>query len=405
MADLKLNAPLTLRCGLTLPNRLVNPSMAECLADKDSLPTSEACISAYECWAEGGWGLILTGNVQVDRAYIGQAGDMAYDEAVDRAKIIEAWTKWSATIGKNGTSAIMQLNHPGRQSGLGAGRRSIFAKSLAPSAVPMNLGDGLWPRFLVALLFGTPREMTHADIKDVVGQFARAAKAAWESGFAGVEIHAAHGYLLSQFLSPEINRRTDEYGGSAVKRALIVVEIVKAVREVVPKDFCVGVKFNSADYSSGAEAGGALEDRIDQVRAIAEAGIDFLEVSGGTYENPTAIMGYSQPETKSARTLAREAYFLEFAQSIRKSLPNLHLMVTGGFRTRRGMEAAVAEGDCDLVGIARPATVYPHLPRDIILNPDVADDDAVLRLEKVQPPWLLTKIKVKSVGAGWETVS
>lgn len=96
---------------------------------------------------------------------------------------------------------------------------------------------------------------------------------------------------------------------------------------------------------------------------------------------------------------------MEFAQSIRKALPDLHLMVTGGFRTRRGMEAAVSEGDCDMVGIARPATVFPQLPKDIILNPAVTDDDAVLRLEKVQAPWLLTKVAIKSVGAGWETVS
>lgn len=212
---------------------------------------------------------------------------MAYDDAVDRSRIIEAWTKWRETIGKNGTKAIMQINHPGRQSPMGAGRRSLFAKTLAPSAVPIKLGDGLWPRFLVSLLFGTPKEMTHKDIQDVVAHFARTAKAASEAGFAGVEVHAAHGYLLSQFLSPDINLRTDEYGGSAVNRARIVVEIVRAIRDVVPKEFCVGIKFNSADYSPGPEAGLALEDRIAQVRVIAEAGLDFLEVSGGTYENPT----------------------------------------------------------------------------------------------------------------------
>ncbi|KAJ1326284.1 dimethylglycine catabolism A [Microdochium nivale] len=405
MSDLKLNTPLTLRCGLTLPNRLVNPAMAESFADKDSLPTSEACISAYERWAEGGWGMIMTGNVQVDVTYIGSPNDMAYDDAVDRSRIIEAWTKWRETIGKNGTKAIMQINHPGRQSPMGAGRRSLFAKTLAPSAVPIKLGDGLWPRFLVSLLFGTPKEMTHKDIQDVVAHFARTAKAASEAGFAGVEVHAAHGYLLSQFLSPDINLRTDEYGGSAVNRARIVVEIVRAIRDVVPKEFCVGIKFNSADYSPGPEAGLALEDRIAQVRVIAEAGLDFLEVSGGTYENPTCIVGYDdKSETKSARTLAREAYFLDFAQSIRKSLPDLHLLVTGGFRTRRGMEAAVSDGDCDLVGIGRPATLYPHLPVETILNPAVSDDDAVLRLDKVQPPWLLTKAGVKGVGAGWETL-
>ncbi|KXJ87689.1 hypothetical protein Micbo1qcDRAFT_151679 [Microdochium bolleyi] len=409
MADLKLNTPLTLKCGLTLPNRLVNPAMAEYFADKDSLPTSEACLSAYERWAEGGWGLIMTGNVQVDVTYIGQAGDMAYDDSVPRAKIVSAWTRWREAIGKHGTSAVMQLNHPGRQSPLGSGRRSIFAKTLAPSAAAMNLGDGLWPRFLVSLLFGTPRAMTHADIRAVVGQFARAAAAAHEAGFAGVEIHAAHGYLLSQFLSPDINLRTDEYGGSAVNRARIVVEIVRAIREVVPAEFCVGIKFNSADYSPGPEAGRALEDRIAQVRVIAEAGIDFLEVSGGTYENPTCIVGYDEQPVataKSARTLAREAYFLEFARSIRESLPGLHLMVTGGFRTRRGMEAAVADGGgCDMVGIARPAALHPRLPAETILNPAVADDDAVLRLGKVQPPWVLTKVGIKGVGAGWETVS
>lgn len=176
----------------------------------------------------------------------------------------------------------MQLNHPGRQSPIGAGRRSIFAKSIAPSAVPLQIGPSAIQRFISSLVFGTPKEMTLADIRKVIQQFATAARLAFEAGFAGVELHAAHGYLLTQFLSANINFRTDEYGGSPIARAKIIVDIVTAIRAEVPSSFCIGVKLNSVDHQSKSE----LRDCLQQLHVIAASGVDFLEISGGAYDNP-----------------------------------------------------------------------------------------------------------------------
>ena len=176
----------------------------------------------------------------------------------------------------------MQLNHPGRQSPLGAGRRSYFAKSLAPSAVPLQLGPSMTQRFISCIIWGTPKEMTTSDIQEVTRQFVTAARLAHEAGFAGVELHAAHGYLLTQFLSASINYRTDAYGGSPTARAKIVVDIVKAIRAEVPPSFCIGVKLNSVDHQSASE----MRDCLEQLHAIASSGVDFVEISGGSYENP-----------------------------------------------------------------------------------------------------------------------
>jgi 2,4-dienoyl-CoA reductase-like NADH-dependent reductase (Old Yellow Enzyme family) len=133
-----------------------------------------------------------------------------------------------------------------------------------------------------ALVFGSPREMDTSDIEHVVNCFAEGAKLSYEAGFAGVEIHAAHGYLLAQFLSAKTNKRTDAYGGSPRKRARIIVDILQAVRSVVPAEFCVGIKLNSVDHQSRRE----LDECIEQLDVIVSEGIDFLDVSGGTYEDP-----------------------------------------------------------------------------------------------------------------------
>lgn len=275
LADLQLAQPLTLPSGLTLPNRLVKSAMAEAMAI-DGQPNPKL-IAAYQHWARGNWGLVLTGNVQVDPRHLGQPGDVAFTPASART-----WPALAAAAKEHNTKAIMQLCHPGRQSPLGAGARGLLGKTLAPSAVPLQLGQGVLARALSALVFGTPRAMTQAEIDEVVGQFATAARTAADSGFDGVELHAAHGYLLAQFLGAATNVRSDAYGGDAAARARIVVEVVRAVREVTPRGFTVGIKLNSVDHQSET----ALRDVIVQLRAIVEAGVDFVEISGGSYEDP-----------------------------------------------------------------------------------------------------------------------
>lgn len=166
---------------------------------------------------------------------------------------------------------------------MGAGTKGFFEKNVAPSAIALHLGDGILAKLASALLFGTPREMTVADCEDVVARFARTARIASEAGFDGIEVHAAHGYLLAQFLSARSNTRTDAYGGSPVKRTKIVVDIIRAVREATPEGFTVGIKLNSVDHQTEA----AMSDCIEQLQVITDAGVDFLEISGGTYEDPT----------------------------------------------------------------------------------------------------------------------
>ncbi|OAA50272.1 Aldolase-type TIM barrel [Metarhizium rileyi] len=395
--DLKIARPLTLPCGLTVPNRLAKAALAEGWGDKNMLP-DPSLVETYGSWADGEWGLIMTGNVQVDAAYLGTREDNAVNDDIPREQHLESWRKWAKVCSRNGTPAIVQLNHPGRQSLPGAGSHGFFGKTIAPSVVPVRLGDGLIARFMSALIFGSPREMDAADVQHVVGRFAEGAKLSYEAGFAGIEIHAAHGYLLAQFLSSKTNKRTDAYGGSPKRRARIIVEIIKAIRAVVPKEFCVGIKLNSVDHQSQKE----LDECIEQLEAIVDAGIDFLEISGGTYENPEMMTGKVNP-TVSERTAAREAFFLEFAHVIRDRFKGVPLMVTGGFRSRQGMEAAIRDGGCDLVGIGRPAIINPFLPKNTIFNAEVDDEQARLYAKNVAPSWLSKVLGMRSVNGAAET--
>ncbi|KAL3473252.1 FMN binding oxidoreductase [Aspergillus californicus] len=398
MMDSTLAQPLTLQCGLRLKNRLVKAAMAEDMADADGLPT-QLHDGIYAKWGEGGWGMVLTGNVQVDMKYLGQARDTSVN-LVKKTQLVEKWKSW-ATASKTGkTPVVMQINHPGRQSPLGAGSRGFCEKNIAPSAIPLDFGSGLLARTASSLVFGTPREMTQGDIDTVVQQFVDCSVLASETGFDGVEIHAAHGYLLAQFLSAKTNHRTDGYGGSNVARAKIVVDIIRAIRAAVPKGFCVGIKLNSVDHQSKNELDGCIE----QLRSIVDAGVDFVEISGGSYEDPQMMQTATQsPKEKSSRTVVREAFFLEFAAAIRSEFPSTHLMVTGGFRTRQGMVSAVEQGACEMVGLGRPAVLEPALPKKIVFNPEVPDDEAVLAVETISTPWIVKATGLKGVGAGVES--
>lgn len=281
MVYLSIAEPITLPCGLTLPNRLAKAAMAENWGDKKQLP-NKRLIETYGAWADGGWGMVLTGNVQIDVAFLGSNEDNAVNELLPYEELLTSWRQWAAVTNRNNTPTIIQLNHPGRQSLPGAGTHG-FGKTVAPSAVAVQLGQNIITRIISALIFGVPREMTLQDISGVVQRFANGARLAHDAGFAGVQIHAAHGYLLAQFLSARTNRRTDQYGGSPKNRARIVVEIIKAIRNVVPATFCVGIKLNSVDHQSETELG----ECIEQLKDICQDGLDFLEISGGSYENPT----------------------------------------------------------------------------------------------------------------------
>lgn len=332
-----LFSPLTLPNGAAIPNRIAKAAMEENMADDDHAP-SDALLRLYKSWAEGEAGLIITGNVMVDgRAMTGPGGVVLEDE-----RYLDRFKAWADVARSRGAQIWMQINHPGRQM-----PASLGQETLAPSAIALDLGS-------LSRQFALPKEMTEADIADVERRFVTSARLAERAGFTGVEIHAAHGYLLSQFLSPLSNRRQDRWGGSLENRARLLLHIVRGVRAAVAPNFAVAVKLNSADFQRG---GFSPEDARAVVEMLSSLGVDLVELSGGSYEAP-AMMGSARDE----RTLAREAYFLEFARDI-QTVATMPLMVTGGIRRREVAEQVVDSGIA-MAGIATALAIEPDLPRN-----------------------------------------
>lgn len=275
--------PLDLPNGSAIPNRIAKAAMEENMTDDHHGPSGDL-IRLYEAWANGGAGLLISGNVMVDgRAMTGPGGVVLEDD-----RQLEKFAHWARTGRRQGAHFWLQINHPGRQMMANLGQRTW-----APSAVPLELGK-------MSKHFDTPHEMTPAIIGDVIARFAKTAQLAERAGFTGVEIHAAHGYLLSQFLSPLTNRRTDRWGGSLENRARLLIDIVGAVRRAVSSTFAVAVKLNSADFQRG---GFSADDARQVVMRLNELDVDLVEISGGSYEAPAM-----QGEARDGRTHgAREA--------------------------------------------------------------------------------------------------
>jgi 2,4-dienoyl-CoA reductase-like NADH-dependent reductase (Old Yellow Enzyme family) len=335
-----LAATITLPNGTVLPNRLCKSAMTEGLADKFDLPTPEL-IQLYKTWSQGGTGLHITGNVMVDRRYLERAGNVVLEDDKD-LDLYRIWAK-QGTVGAN--HLWVQLNHPGRQC-----PKMVCKTPLSPSDVQLAmLGN-----------FGKPRAMDESDIEEVIARFTASAQLVKEAGFTGVQIHCAHGYLLSQFLSPKINQRQDQWGGSLENRARIIRRIIKGVRDAVGDDFPIGVKLNSADFQKG---GFSLDDCITVASWLGEDGVDLLEISGGTYEQ-LSLIGVEPTEVRES-TRKREAYFIEYAERIRRSA-NIPVMITGGFRSRDIMERAIESGEVDVIGLARPLCTEPDCSAKLI---------------------------------------
>ncbi|MES2016878.1 MAG: NADH:flavin oxidoreductase/NADH oxidase family protein [Pseudomonadota bacterium] len=327
--------PLTLPNGSVIPNRIAKAAMEENMADAEHGP-SAGLKRLYRAWAEGGAGLLLSGNVMVDRRAMTGPGGVVLEDDSDLASFGE----W-ARIGRAGGAQFwLQLNHPGRQV-----MKELGQPTVAPSAVALDLGKH-------SNLFTEPRAMTEADIADVIARFATSAQLAERAGFSGVQIHAAHGYLISQFLSPLTNQRIDRWGGSLANRARLLLDAVKAVRAVLAPGFSVAVKLNSADFQRG---GFDASDAREVVAMLDGLGVDLVELSGGSYEAPAM-----QGQTRDGRTLAREAYFLEFAQAI-AATASMPVMVTGGIRRLEIVNQVLASGVA-MAGIATALAVNPALP-------------------------------------------
>ncbi|MCB1395168.1 MAG: NADH:flavin oxidoreductase/NADH oxidase family protein [Rhodobacter sp.] len=377
--------PLVLRNGQSVPNRIAKAAMEENLADRQHLPVA-ALQGLYRQWGAGGAGMLITGNVMVAADAVTGPGGVV----LDAGQPLQPFRDWAAAGKAQGARMWMQINHPGRQVFVATNPEAI-----APSAVPVAIeGYGR--------LFAQPRAMTEADIQRVIGQFAETAALAEQTGFDGVEIHAAHGYLLSQFLSPLSNRREDQWGGSLENRARLLIAIVRAVRARVQSGFGVAVKLNSADFQKG---GFDAADAVAVVRMLNAEAVDFVEISGGSYESP-AMHGRPRQESKRASTRAREAYFLDFARDI-VAVAEMPVMVTGGIRRRAAAEDALAPEDgrdgVAMVGIAQALAYAPDLPNRWRVG------DASVAVPVVQ--WkrralagvatiALTKLQLRRMGAG-----
>lgn len=361
---------LVLPCGAVLPNRLAKAAMTEGLADPQGRATPELA-RLYGLWADGGSGLLITGNVQIDRDHLERPGNVIIEGPQDEAAL--AGLRAMASAGTRAGGHIwMQISHAGRQTQV-----TVNPHPKAPSAVAVGLPGKQ---------FGLPEALTEPEIQDLIERFGQAAEAAKEAGYTGVQIHAAHGYLLSQFLSPRANLRTDQWGGSLENRARMLMAVVARVRAGVGPEFPIGVKLNSADFQKG---GFAFEESVIVARWLQDAGVDLLEISGGSYEQPAMmdIEGMEAPDAppKQASTIAREAYFVDFAKTMRASL-TMPLMVTGGFRTRRAMNTALEQGGADVIGLGRPLCVDTAGPAKLLAGAEELD-----RWEnklKLLPPWL-----------------
>jgi 2,4-dienoyl-CoA reductase-like NADH-dependent reductase (Old Yellow Enzyme family) len=309
--------------------------MEENMSD-DSLQPSDSLINLYSAWAEGGTGLLLTGNVMVDRLAMTGPGGVV----LDKSSNLEKFIRWSNAAKTNGCKVWMQINHPGRQV-----YKKMGGKVYSASDVSLDMGK-------LSDMFGQAKAMTEVQIQDVIQRFVDTAKQAEEAGFDGVEIHAAHGYLIAQFLSPLVNKRDDQWGGSIENRSRLLIEIIKAVKDATTLEFSIGVKINSADFQRG---GFDIDDALTVVKLLEPLDIDLVELSGGSYEAP-AMQGV----TADGRTLKREAYFLEFAETIAKQT-KIPVMTTGGIR-RLAIAEEVLSSNVSLVGIATGLATEPNLP-------------------------------------------
>lgn len=341
-----LGESLTLPCGVVVPNRILKSAMTEGLADDHDRAT-EQHATLYRKWAEGGTGIVMTGNVMIDRRFLERPGNVVVDGNGGEAQLA-AWAKAGTSAGNQ---LWMQISHPGRQV-----QKLTAAQPHAPSEVAVELFG----------MFGKPKAMDEADIDKALNGYARVAKIAKDAGFTGVQIHAAHGYLISEYLSPIANRRADQWGGSLENRARFLLEAVRRTREQVGAEFPIAVKLNSSDFQKN---GFTLEECKQVAAWLSDAGVDLLEISGGSYETPKLIGAESEMDENNQKitesTRKREAYFLEYAREIR-SVVKMPLCVTGGFRSRAVMEQALADGELDVVGLARPLCTEPDISARLI---------------------------------------
>jgi 2,4-dienoyl-CoA reductase-like NADH-dependent reductase (Old Yellow Enzyme family) len=313
--------------------------MTERLAGKNHLPNQKH-ETLYGKWAEGHEGVLISGNVIIDKSHLESAGNIV----ADINSRVDDFTLWVKRTQQSGCQLWIQLSHAGRQT-------NIFTNTRPLSASNVKLKKFGF--------FGSPRPMTQDDIMHVIDKFGHAADILKSSGVSGIQIHSAHGYLLSQFLSPRTNKRHDDWGGNLMNRSRLLLEIIKRVRTTVGADFPISVKLNSADFQRG---GFQEEESLQVIKWLEEASVDLLEISGGTYEHSEMLLG---DDRIKASTRQREAYFITFAEKVR-SISKIPLMVTGGFRSRAYCNEVLSTNKLDFIGVARPFLVNGNFVTDFL---------------------------------------
>ncbi|KAG8948324.1 hypothetical protein FRC04_009819 [Tulasnella sp. 424] len=295
--------------------------------------------------------------------------------------------------------AILQLNHTGRQSPLIIGGRGVFGgPPSSASSVPVrsrDKRDGVISQLAYWLLFPTPKTLSTEDIDDVIERFVRGAQLAHQAGFDGIELHASHGYLISGFLSPKTNLRTDRYGFP--KELTIIESILNRIRATIPQPFAIGIKVNAADYVSGSVT---AEQALEHTREMASwRMLDFIEISGGDYERPDF----------SASASPRQAFFAKFSRLALKALPQGDgmpvIMLTGSLRTKEVMTRTIRDGHAHLIGIGRPAVICPSYPRVLLQPPssNAPEDAGLLKFPDPPSPLWLKVLNTGLIGAGINT--
>ncbi len=374
-----LEQPLTLPCGAVVRNRMCKAAMTEGLAHPDGT-ASEELERLYGIWSDGGSGILLSGNIQVDGDHLERPGNVIVDSKLSE-DAFSALQRMAAAGTRNGNHLWAQISHAGRQT-----QKIVNPAPKAPSAVRLRLPQSQ---------FGEPVALTAEEIESVIERFVGCALTCKEAGFTGVQFHSAHGYLLSQFLSPLTNHREDEWGGTLENRARALIAIVTKARGVLGADFPISVKLNSADFQKG---GFDFDDSLTVAKWLANAGVDLLEISGGTYEQPRLLNldGVEPIEEQSlARsTLAREAYFVDFAKAMREEL-SMPIMVTGGLRRREVMNHVLETGGADMIGLGRPLCVDADGPNRLLNG-----EDELARYEdnlSLLPSWLMWLTKFNAV--------
>ncbi|MEM9426032.1 MAG: NADH:flavin oxidoreductase/NADH oxidase family protein [Pseudomonadota bacterium] len=319
-----LAQPLTLPCGATLKNRIAKSAMSDSLGDGAGNPTDDQ-IRLYGRWAKGGLALSIIGEVQATPHFAEKPGNLILNGHSDRDML-----KRLANAGASDNAHLwLQLGHAG-----------------AMADAPISTPKGPSALELPGLTCGA---LSLDEIHALPAEFAGTASLAKELGFGGVEVHAAHGFLLNQFLSPLFNKRGDAYGGSLQNRMRLLLEVIEAVREAVGPKYPVCIKLNATDQLEG---GFAEDEALEVIAAVDKTAIDLIDISGGTYFPGAA---------SSSDRAGSGPYFLEFAGRARKKT-NMPLMVTGGFKTLTQAESAILDGKADLIGLARALVVDPELP-------------------------------------------